>query len=107
MKQGLPWEANVFSDRQEHFCILWEPKIRYRVHKILPLDPNLSQVNPVHTLTPFFFKDHFSIILPSTPSSNKSFFPLDFPAKTLYISSTQVFHKPIPHNFFISLHNNI
>jgi hypothetical protein len=59
----------------------------YRVHKTLPLDPNLSHANPVHALISFFFEDHFSIILPSTPSSTKSFFPLGFPAKTLYIPS--------------------
>jgi hypothetical protein len=31
-------------------------KIHYRVDKIPPLDPILSQLNPTHNLTSYFFK---------------------------------------------------
>jgi len=35
------------------------------------LDPILSQMNPVHILTPYLFKISFNIILPSTLGSLK------------------------------------
>jgi len=103
MKQGLPSEANVSSDRHEICCILRKPKIRYRVYKILPLDRNLSHLKPVHALTSFSFQGHFNIILPSTPSSTKSFFPLGFPAKTLYIYSLKC--STCPSHAIFSLFN--
>jgi len=34
----------------------WNPSIHYSVRKRTPLDPVLSQINPLHTVTPCFFK---------------------------------------------------
>jgi hypothetical protein len=39
------------SDGQEIPCLLWKPKVRYRVHIVLY--PNPSQFNPHQTLTSF------------------------------------------------------
>jgi hypothetical protein len=50
---------------------LWNPKDHHLVYKNLPLDPNLSQMNPVHIFVTYFIKVNFNINLPSTPSSSK------------------------------------
>jgi hypothetical protein len=48
-----------------------------------PLDLILNQLNPIHTLPPYFCKIHFNIILPSTPNLSSGFFHLGFQSKIL------------------------
>jgi hypothetical protein len=58
---------------------LWDPEVRYRVHRNLPLILVLSQLNPVHTLQPCFPKINSNIILPSMPGSSNWYLPFRFP----------------------------
>jgi hypothetical protein len=53
MEKSPSSEANSCLATQKVTSILWNPKIHYRVHKILLLDSVLSQMIPVHTLILF------------------------------------------------------
>jgi hypothetical protein len=57
----------------EKFLAFMNPKVHYCVHKSSPSVPILSQINPVHILTPRFLKICFNIILLYTPWSSDWF----------------------------------
>ena len=63
--------ATRLSACQEIRRTLWKPKVNHRVHRSLSPVPILSQMNPVHILSSYFFMMHLSVILPSMTSSSK------------------------------------
>jgi hypothetical protein len=87
MEQSHSWEADNRSAGQAIPGLSWNPKLCHCVQKSPPLDPILSQFNPLNILTPSFLKMHFNVILPSTPISPKLF------------SSLQVFRLKLCMNF--------
>lgn len=48
MKQSPSWDACRCSALQEIHLLLWHSKVRYRVHKISPLDHILREINPIY-----------------------------------------------------------
>jgi hypothetical protein len=72
------------------------PKVHYRVCSSPPLDPILSQINPIHTLRLYSNKIHFNIILQSR------FFPSRLPTKILYALLISSMH-PVGRAHFILL----
>jgi hypothetical protein len=61
MEQNPSWEIDNNSAIQEIYRILWNMKVRQCVHKIPPLDPILSYLNPVQNLTPHVSKIHLNL----------------------------------------------
>jgi len=69
-----PWssdtsEADSCLDRQENSAFYGTRRFGAVFTKKTPLDPILSQVNPVHILTPQLSKLYFNTVFPSTPIS--------------------------------------
>ena len=57
IEQNPSWVCNGSSSNQEIYHILFNPKVRYRIHKSLPPVPFLSQINPVHGPPPIPFPE--------------------------------------------------
>jgi hypothetical protein len=55
-------------------CFLMEPEGSLPCSQKPPLDPILSQLNPVRTVDPCLLKVHLNVILPPTSRSSKCFF---------------------------------
>jgi hypothetical protein len=98
MEQNPSEEANSFSARQEIPRILWNLKLNYCVHKISPLVPTLSQINPITHSHPIYLTSklilsfHLWVGLPDDP------FLSDFPTKTMYAFPfhQRTFRMPLP-----------
>jgi hypothetical protein len=58
--------------------VLWNPEVRYRVHKSPPLDHNLSQISPVHS-TLIYLRFTLKLSTRLRLDFLVAFFPLAFP----------------------------
>ena len=82
-----------------------EPKVHYRIYKCPPPVPILSQIDPVHA-TFHFWKIHFIIIHPSTPSFSKWSLSIGSPHQNL--PTSHWCHMPSPsHSFWLDKTNPV
>ena len=95
MEQSPSLEANQFAASQETPRILWNPKVRYLIHKCPPTVPILSQLDLVHTPTSYFLKIHLNIIFPSASGSPQWSLSLRFPHQI------PVYASPLPHTCYM------
>jgi hypothetical protein len=60
-------------------------KVYCHVHKRFPLDHTHSQINPVQTLLPYFFKINYIICSHLCPGLVSDLFPSSIPVRILYV----------------------
>ena len=96
MEQSPSWKVNRFSASQEIPHILWNLKVHYQSHKCPPPVLILSQLDPVHTPTYYFLKNHLNNTFPSMSGSPKWSLSFRFPHQNLYILSHLNFHIILP-----------
>jgi len=65
--QTISWSRNLPP--------LLSPKVHYRFRETPPLNSILTQLNPIHDLTPYTFQIHFNITIPSMSMFTRSEFP--------------------------------
>jgi len=78
MEQSPP-ETHILRADEEIPRPLWNKKSYYRVHNSSQLAPILSQMNPIHIYTSYYFKINFNIILSSTYQYPNWYLSFKFP----------------------------
>jgi hypothetical protein len=68
MERSPSWESDSHWNSQAIIRLLWNPKVRYHVHKRQPLQLILSKINPVHSFTSYVFEAQFNLRLVSEQS---------------------------------------
>jgi hypothetical protein len=97
-----PWCRTLFEKLivtqlfKKFAAFLWHPNLYYRVNKRLPLDPILSQRNPVNTIDSYLPKVHLNVIISPTHRSSQWSLPFGPP------NHNPVNTYPLPHACHIS-----
>ena len=97
MEQSPSWEANQFSASQEIPCILWNPKVHYRIRQCLPPVSILSILSYTVSLKSILMLMHLCQGLASGP------FSLGFPTKKPLCISLPL-HTCDMHRFLVLLY---
>jgi hypothetical protein len=98
-----PWRRITFEKLtvtqlvEKYPALLWNRKVHYRVHTSPPLDPILSQLNPVRPIDSYLPKVHLNVILPPTPRSFQWSLPFG------PTNQNPVNTSPLPHACHMSL----
>jgi len=81
-----PWQVSGCSAHQQTTCLLGKMKVHDCVHKSLPYELNVNQMNPIDILTAYLSKAHFNTILSSHLRLGfpRGLFPSGFSTKILY-----------------------
>jgi hypothetical protein len=86
-KSPAPWSRVLFEDlilpQIRNIPNFMEPDGHYNVPNSPPFGPILSHISGVHGHSVYYFRTHFNIILQSTPTSSKWFFPVSCPYQNI------------------------
>jgi hypothetical protein len=63
MELSLSWSYAYLRQLRDSLPFMEPPKVYRHIHMNSPLDPILSDLNPVHTITTYVFNTNFNIIL--------------------------------------------
>jgi len=99
MDQNTSWKFNGRSSREEFPHLLWNSKVQYSEYSVRnspSLVLILSQRNPIHNVTPYFFNIPFHIIFQFTPRSPNWPIPFSFSKTNLYTFLIVLPVLPIP-----------
>jgi hypothetical protein len=69
MELSSSWKSDSPSTDQEVALPLWSPNVHHSAYTSPPLGSILSLLNPIHSVTPYFFNIHYNIVVLSKPGS--------------------------------------
>jgi hypothetical protein len=97
------WKANCPSACQKNILSSWKPKVHHHVHKSPPLDPILSESNPVRRIDSYLPKVHLNVILPTMPRSSQRSLTFGSPNKNPVKTSSSPMRATCPTYLILDL----